>query len=167
MASDQPLYIDPVKLAVSAKGIAGHAALSDMPRLSELVLNQGGDVAYTLEFSKDTQGVVRITGSVSVSLDMVCQRCLNRMVLEIANPVCIGFTAEREKEKQMPDSLEPYISEEQEISLAGLIEEEVMLGLPLSPLHSPGECPAVEITEAHAVTRESPFAVLKDIRSKK
>ncbi|MEX2353335.1 MAG: YceD family protein [Gammaproteobacteria bacterium] len=167
MAPDQPLYIAPVKLAVSAKRIAGGVAIAEMPRLSELVLNQGGDVGYELEFSKDAQGFVRIGGNVSVSLNVICQRCLNPMVLELSNPVTIGFTTDQEKVTQMPDMLEPYISEEQEIPLAGLLEEEVILGLPLSPLHSPEDCPAQEIIEEYAVKKENPFAVLKDIRSKK
>ena len=51
--------------------------------------------------------------------------------------------------------------------LRDLIEDELLLGLPMSPLHEPEMCPAVNMTREHAPGRHSPFAVLKDLKSGK
>jgi len=167
MSPDQPLLIDPTRLAVSGKQLAGYVELAGMPRLRELVQNHDGRVDYSLAFARDEQGVIRISGQVSTTLTLICQRCLNQMEWSLDNPVNIGFTGNPEQIEILPDFVEPYITEAREIPLAGLVEEEVILGLPLAPLHDVVDCPAAQLVQQHAVKRENPFAILKDVRSKK
>jgi len=167
MSSELPLLIDPARLAASGKRVAGDFTLTEMPRLVGLVQNQEGKVTYNLAFEKDDHGVIRISGKVSARLTLVCQRCLNLMEWQLNNPVNIGFAGDREQIEYLPDFVEPLISELREIPLASLIEEEVILGLPLSPLHNPEDCPAQQLVEQHSPKRDNPFAILKDVRSKK
>ena len=167
MSSDLPLTIEPEKLAASGERLAGTLGLEDMHRVRELILNPEGDVSFDLAFSRDDRGMTRITGKVSSRLKMTCQRCLNEMDYHLDNPVKVGLARDPEAVKLLPDFLEPFVTGERTISLLKLIEDELLLGLPMSPLHEPEDCPALNMTREHAPGRVSPFAVLKDLKSGK
>lgn len=167
MSSDLPLTIEPEQLAVSGKRLAGQLRLAEMHRVTELILNPGGDVGFSLSFSRDEKGVIRITGDISSTLRVLCQRCLNEMDFHLDNPVNVGIVRSQEEMKLLPDFLEPFVTGERAISLHKLIEDELLLGLPISPLHEPEDCPALKVTREHAPKRENPFAVLKGLKSGK
>lgn len=167
MSTDLPSTIEPEKLAVSGERLAGSLGFDDMHRVKELILNPDGEVSLDLRFDKDDKGFVRITGKIKSTLKLRCQRCLNEMEYHLANPVKIGVARDQEQMQLLPDFLEPYVSGERVIPLHRLMEDELLLGLPISPLHEPENCPAVEVTREHAPARHSPFAVLKDLKSGK
>lgn len=167
MSTDLPSTIEPEKLAVSGERLAGTLGFDDMHRVKELILNPDGEVSFALCFDRDDKGFVRITGDIRSTLKVTCQRCLNEMEFHLANPVKIGVARDQDEMKLLPDFLEPYVSGERVIPLHRLIEDELLLGLPMSPLHEPEMCPAVNMTREHAPGRHSPFAVLKDLKSGK
>jgi uncharacterized protein len=167
MPPDLPLAIQPARLAASGECLTGRLGFTDMPRISELVRNHQGTVSYRLVFSRDDKGIINITGNLSAGLLVLCQRCLNEMELIIDNPVNIGLVGSQEEAKDLPDQLEPFITEGREISLVRLIEEELLLGLPLSPLHSPAVCPATQVLKEYTPVKTNPFAVLKNVKTGK
>ncbi len=67
----------------------------------------------------------------------------------------------------MPDRYEPLILTDEQLSLSKLIEDEVLLSLPMAPMHEPEECPAGGLFEKQAMDRHKPFTVLKDLKKSK
>ena len=113
-------------------------------------------------FSKDERGVIRITGDYRVKLKLLCQRCLEAMEITLSNPFNIGLVADG-NEVPLSDEFEQVAMEGREIALAPLIEDEVLLGLPMSPMHAREDCPAKEIRDGER-EKSSPFAVLKNLK---
>ncbi len=80
--------------------------------------------------------------SVHGQVEMTCQRCLSGMqhVVEIERMVYLARTeVELERLDAMPDSDAILVGET--LSLVELVEDEVLLGLPLAVMHAEGECP--------------------------
>jgi uncharacterized protein len=167
MSPDRSLVIQPARLAAAGEGLAGRLEFTYLQRISELVQNRDGYASYNLAFSKDDNGIINITGNLVAKLVVVCQRCLNEMELTIDSPIHIGIVGSQEEMKDLPDFLEPYLAEGREISLLKLIEEELLLGLPLSPLHSQERCPATQLVQGHTPGKRNPFAKLKDLKTAK
>ena len=167
MTPDTPIMIEPEKYAVSGKHLTGDLALKDMVRLCELILNDDGIVVFSLDFRKDDKGIIHIQGEISASLEMLCQRCLNKMEFDVQNSVNVGIVRNRDEIELLPNNLEPLMAEDKKVSLTKLIEEELLLCLPLSPLHSVDNCSALETIKAYKATKDNPFAVLKSIKNGK
>ena len=89
---------------------------------------------------------VEIRGEV----DTTCQRCLGRLTQELAIACDVALArdeAELERRNAESESSVDAILMSARLSLIELIEDEVLLGLPLAPMHAPGVCviPAVII----------------------
>lgn len=167
MLSDPSLLIEPAKLAASSESLSGEFSLSDMPRIQGLVLNLDQAVAYRLRFDKNAEGTITIAGIISATVVVLCQRCLNEMRLTAENQVNVGLIGKQSQGVVLPDDVEPYQADDREISLLQLIEEELLLGLPLSPMHKPDECPARIVSQGEVRGKESPFAVLRQMKTDK
>ena len=79
----------------------------------------------------------------------------------------IGIINDEDELEDLNEDLDPYQAEEGKISLLKLIEDEILLGLPLSPLHEEADCPATESFQEYTATKENPFAVLKTLKPNK
>jgi len=167
MSPDLPLIIEPAKLAVSGERLTGQLQLRELDQISDLILNRDGTVNYSLAFSKDEKGVVTITGEISARLTVICQRCLNEMQLQLQGPVNIAVIDNQLQMDIVPDSLEPVIAEEHKLALPRLIAEELLLAMPLAPVHDRTVCPAAGLVGEHAVKKDNPFAVLKSLKTSK
>ena len=167
MSPDLPLMIEPAKLADSGERLTGQLQLSDLDSISDLILNRDGIVKFSLLFSKDEKGIVIITGELSANLTVICQRCLNEMQLELHSPVNIGVIDDQQQLTILADALEPVIAEEHKIALPRLIAEELLLAMPLAPVHERSACPAAELVGEHALKKQNPFSILKSLKTGK
>jgi len=167
MSPEIPLIVEPASLAASGERLEGQLRMADLERVSDLVLNRDGTVKFDLTFMKDDHGMVNIIGKLSAQLTVRCQRCLNGMSLQVDSPIHVGVVDSPAQITELPDVLEPVVAEEHKISIIGLIEEELLLAMPLSPLHERDECPATRLIDKLAVKKASPFAVLKDLKTGK
>jgi uncharacterized protein len=159
---------------VNAVELAGRAAvlerrldLAQMPRLVEAGALDGTQVLARLEFGTfDGRAtvVVRVEGEVSLA----CQRCLRPCacaVDELASLVLVASDTD-----EVPGGYEPLLGDAERISVAELIEEQVLLGLPLVPLHeTAAECGAVDAVlhtdrdEPAVDDTQRPFANLRQL----
>lgn len=158
-----PQYIEPLQLAESGEGISGSLPLGALQRLASLLCDRSGAVDFRLEFGKNEQGLVRIRGEYSTQLLVACQRCLEPLVLRMANPIDVALVPGALEAGQLPGEIEPLTLADGQIHLASFIEDEMLLGLPMAPRHEPGRCPQQTDLEAETgPARNRPFAVLKD-----
>jgi len=167
MVEHLPFSIEPAMLALSGEKLEGEVPLKDMSRLAELALITDENAKYNLAFSKDEKGIVQISGDISTTLVMLCQRCLNNMPLTLNIPVSVGIVTYQDEIGSLAKDLEPYPAEECKISLLHLIEEEILLSLPMVPFHSNEECSATAIISELKAKPVSPFEVLKKINEGK
>jgi uncharacterized protein len=74
---------------------------------------------------------------------LVCQRCLGGMQHSVRLERTLYLArneTELERLEALPDSDAILVGET--LDLVGLVEDEVLLSLPLAPMHAEGECPA-------------------------
>jgi len=165
--SGLPQYVDPLRLAETRESIAGQLAIGAMPRLREALSDDSGTVEFRLNFSRDDQGLVRILGEFSTSLSTVCQRCLGPLQLSLAGAINAAPVAADEGEEAMPTEAEPLVMSEGRIHLPGFIEDEVMLALPIAPVHDEGKCRRSAGAGPDPAPRARPFEALKDMNIRK
>lgn len=89
----------------------------------------------------DQRGCLSLHVSISGEVGLTCQRCLGNM------PYTVGlertlYLARNEAELERLDALpgSDAIQAGERLSLVELVEDEVLLSLPLAPMHAEGEC---------------------------
>ena len=164
MSSDLPQYIDPERLAIEGVHLEGQVGLNEMARLAKLLAVSRGMVSLKLAFSRTENGLTCITGSYETEMQLTCQRCLEPVTVKLAETINVGITFTGSANK-LPASAEPLVLTEDTILLADFIEEEILLGLPISPMHELQECAAAEQVRHSDNTASGPFHILKTLKS--
>lgn len=168
--------IDPLQLAKQGKRLNGRFALQALSRLAVFSCKSAvGKVDVDLRFSRGEDQQNRVTGSASVSFEVICQRCLEHMSLQLDSEVNILLLGSREEGNENNDG----IVCKGKMPIADLIEDELLLAMPMFPKHPAGDCEIKgEQVESAAndagsgsnkgrkTSREdNPFAVLAKLKS--
>jgi len=99
----------------------------------------------------------------SGSVPLVCQRCLKLMPWKIDGRASVALLAADSQADRVPEHLEPMLALGGRVSLLDLVEEELLLELPIVALHSDeqGCAPTGSADEDRAVQR--PFERLGEL----
>jgi len=165
MQPDLPHIIEPTRLARAGQTLAGQYAIEEMSRLGERLFDKSGLADFRLEFERDEElDITFITGEISAKVSMICQRCLEPMTLALKCPVYLGVINNSVDLSILPDSCEPLYEDDSPVSLRDLVEDELILALPLSAMHEMVDCEAGGLlNEVNKSVKESPFSVLKTL----
>jgi uncharacterized protein len=174
-----PTHLDVKAFAQAASKIAGHDVLLKYERLMQETEALGGD--RILNWA--AQGEVRIdeAGSeqvwlhltVDTSLPLTCQRCLGPVDIAVTVNQSFRFVGSEEAaEAQDEDAEEDVLALSQDFKLSDLIEDEILMALPVVPRHE--VCP-VEVKlavvdpgfDAASAEKRNPFAVLAKLQGGK
>lgn len=124
----------------------------------------GGDVAVAVRFEPDDVGRARVTGTCSVSAEVVCSHC--GCDVEVPIECALDFrlvASEAQAAALMPD-LETVVATEDRISVVVLVEDDLLLNLPEAGCADRDECENWAESRPETATAEaaSPFAVLRN-----
>ena len=97
-------------------------------------------------------------------MTFVCQRCLEPVDIDVDATVDLALVHEDDTATQ--DSEEDYLELNDEgVELTALVEDELILALPIIAVHSEGACEAIEpVARESEKFSESPFAVLSSLK---
>ena len=160
MAPD-PAFIEPLLLAEREERLDGQLPLTDLERLGEIICRDSGTIDYHLRLGRDDMDIPYIKGNFKVTLKLICQRCLEPFDLDVSGELSIGMAMSESEIRLLPEKYEPLLLTTDLISLSTLIEDEILLGIPMVPMHKQGSCPSTGKEETRNPGRENPFAVLK------
>ena len=155
--------INPLQLAERQERLAGTIRLRALKRIRDVLHDDTGSVKYEFHFSKDEQGVVVVQGEFSVDLKVKCQRCMGPMNLPISGKIHLGVVNSY-MAQEFPGRYEPLILTGNETSLEALLEEEILLALPIAPVHEREDCIGSRTVDEYKPEHGSPFTVLKDLK---
>ena len=162
-----------VKKSVDIESVlTGSLDIDLFKRFQEAVEDVNGPVVYKLAFQRDVENHMFIDGECSTRATMVCQRCLDAVVVGVQGKFQIGLAFSDEKAKHLPKHYEPAIMDHNgNIDPWELVEDELILALPMFAYHAKGECEVMQPkadTEQVEVTEkeDNPFAVLQQLKSK-
>lgn len=166
----KPLDVD--RLSRGAAALDFDVALAQLPRLGSRAELIGGSVRGTVRFGRDAGRAVAQV-SLEGTAQLRCQRCMQPMAVPLSASAHVALLASAAEGNALPEALEPVLAPGGRISLAELIEEEVLLSLPIVPRHDgQGWCEPLEDSgdgseQADASTTQRPFASLGELLSHK
>lgn len=162
-----PEYIDPLRFAEQDLGLSGIVALEEMTRLKDYLHSSTGTVKVDLQFGIDEQKIAYLTGHLETNLNLLCQRCLEPFIIAIRSDFKLGIVNSLEEANDLPEHYEPVLTQDTQLGLRNLIEDELILNLPIIPKHETKDC---KISLAHLNAGqekiETPFHVLKKLKDK-
>lgn len=166
MSSGLPATVDAIRLADTGTRLAGEIPLKAMPRLRDQCLDDRGEASVDLFFERSADRALRrIRGHISAKVRVACQRCLEPMTLTLeAEPSLLVVKAEEHPELLAEDA--ELLVAGKPVSLNELVEDELLLAMPMIPMHELSECPASASLQAQQRSRASPFAVLDKLKDK-
>lgn len=166
-----PEYVDPYRFAEQSLHLDGAVKIVDMHRLnaSRPFISDDERALVNLHFGVDEQGMTYLKGHVDANLSLQCQRCLEPFKYEIISDFTLGIIKSMEEEKALPDLYEPAMVHEGQLALRELIEDELILNLPIIPRHEPDQCHVtLPLSNGDEIEEkgENPFEVLKTLKQK-
>ncbi len=167
MSSDLSQPIDILRLAKSRERIEGSLQLDSFERLKDVLLENSDKLDYHLSFYVDESGTCVIQTEISGRLVLKCQRCLGPLAIEIKKNSNLGLVKDKDEADALDNKYEPLQLDENTISVLDMIEDELILSIPLAPLHEQKKCSSTEILERiNADARPQPFAALAALKKK-
>ncbi len=158
--------IDSLEFARHGKRLQGNVAIARMGRLQEYLHSNSGDLHYTLFGKLNEKGRPHLVCEVTGKLTLICQRCLGALDF----PLAIESTLELLKagEEFLPledeDDSVDSIPADAAMDVLALVEEEVLLGLPIAPVHAGSECAGSGGSRRNSPGKANPFAVLASLK---
>ena len=169
-----PVTIDPVKAAQKRSDYDGFMPIVSLTRLTESLLQPAGEVTVRVECGTDQQGLTVIQGSASCEVSVTCERCGEAMIVALDcnfayTPVKPDDDAALELIPERYDVIEK--NEHGEINLRQLVEDELILALPLFPMHDEAVCTVRTAAMSFGdigpePEKPNPFAVLAELKKK-
>jgi uncharacterized protein len=167
--------LDVRSFAEDAGNLAGQEPLRSHPRL--LAETQGREPETPIRWS--ATGELREPGHVTpqvwlrlqagAELSLTCQRCLAPVRVPVSVDRWFRFVADEDTAAAQDDeSDEDVLALSRAFDLVELVEDELLMELPLAPRHE--TCPAVHVAaepegfEGSSARHENPFAVLGQLK---
>lgn len=169
-----PRRADLFKLAHQGACISSHVDVAKLKRFAEALAGDSGVVSVELQFGIDEQGVRNATGSIETDIKVLCQRCLQPMDLHVQSEVAIAFVKDDEQVRHLPKRYEPIlVNDDEETELVDIIEDDLLLSLPLVTYHEEDECSGLSRYETESDVEDlgetidekpNPFSVLEQLK---
>lgn len=163
-----PGFIDPYKLAKHGQSLQGKVPVAAMQRALASLASDQGEIEYNLSFATDEDGLCVISGEFTGQVTMRCERCLKNYIADIGGEFTVSPVADEAAAKQLDDSYEPVIAVDGKLYPSDLIEDELILALPIMPLHKAGDQSCIEfIAEVGGAKPQSaanPFQILQTLK---
>jgi len=191
MSRQLPDLIDPLQIAEKGQVFSGQVAISRMQRIKDSLSNDQGCLEVALRFGKDESGQRYVKGEIHGELQLFCQRCMMPMAWPLDAGFSLALLRSEAQIESMADIYEPFIVPPEKVKLVELLEDEIILQLPLVPKHELDQCvngPMIQRSASQAIAsagdnqpgddvkpgqsasepvKPNPFSVLADLKKPK
>ncbi|HKQ23859.1 MAG TPA: YceD family protein [Burkholderiales bacterium] len=157
--------VDSVAFARESGALRATVAVAALERLHDALFERSGAITYELAGRVDQDGKPSLRLELGGDLLLRCQRCLG--------PVSFRFDAVRNfvlvpAGQALSDSADEaedteHLYADPRLDVIALVEDEVILGLPMVPGHEEGVC-EVTSPQAESVRQASPFNALAALK---
>ncbi|MEE8729177.1 MAG: 23S rRNA accumulation protein YceD [Rahnella inusitata] len=165
-----PLAVDAIRTAQKRLDYSGIYSPGQVTRLAASVVSVDSDVQTSLSFDIDNLRLAVINGQSDVTVTLECQRCGKTFEHQVHATYCFSPVRNDEQAEALPEAYEPIeVDEFGEVDLLAMIEDEIILSLPVVPVHESEHC---EVSDADMVfgklpaevEKPNPFAVLASLK---
>uniref|UniRef100_Q31HS0 Large ribosomal RNA subunit accumulation protein YceD n=1 Tax=Hydrogenovibrio crunogenus (strain DSM 25203 / XCL-2) TaxID=317025 RepID=Q31HS0_HYDCU len=169
-----PDLIDPVYSAQHNKQFVARVNQARFPRLKEQLISAENDVEVNVQFYYHKQFKMHAFDlQLKTVFVLECQRSLKPFDYPVASSVTGVFVESAALAEDLPSEVEVYELSEEKISLIELIEDELLLNIPLAAINDQSEMAydnqledektSLEVDELEK--KENPFAVLQGLKN--
>ena len=166
MQTQLPAMANFIRQVELNRTIEGNYPLAKLDRLAEVLLVNEGYVSAKLEFCHSA-GFACLKAKASARLLVKCHRCLKPMETEVAGSFKFALVNSEDDFELLPEEFEPYLMEGEKQSIIDLIEDELLLCLPMVNVHEDA-CSGFMKNQQKARKAEKeashPFAALKVLK---
>ena len=159
-----------VQKEVSQKGyFEGEISLAELERVGELLHSgqsdlKGRNITLKFEFVRNEYEIPMLVGHLETSLDLECQRCLK--ALEWPMTLDFSLMIDASDELVRDSSVDTLYSEDGFIDIAEVVEDELILAIPLVAMHEDTACNENwQVSESETTIKDNPFAVLQQLKT--
>ena len=141
--------------------------LADLPRLTPALASTDGYARCRVTFARE-QGQPVAEVAVDARLGLRCQRCLKPVWTAVDGRSQVRFVTDPARVDENDLGIEPTLAPDGKITLRDLVEEELLLSVPLVPRHDdPRECGVIDDESAEDDGMQKPFAGLGELLKRK
>lgn len=159
------LVIDALDFAHNGGEHHGKIAVSALERLQDYLVRNCGELKYTVAGALDgnTRPILRI--AIQGSITLRCQRCLGelRHILDLRAALLLTKNEEELSRFDDNESVDSVLAVS-DMDILSLIEDEIILGLPISPRHREGECSMDTLNRSDAAAAKPLFNALAQLK---
>ncbi|MEO7464566.1 MAG: YceD family protein, partial [Nitrosospira sp.] len=130
------LVIDVFDFARTAAAHHGKIKLSELKRLQDCLVGNSGELNYTIRGALDREGKPILRIVIQGSINLRCQRCLGELMhaLDVQRDLVLARD-EHELSRLDEDESADGVLGTPDMDIMALIEDEIILSLPISPRH--------------------------------
>jgi uncharacterized protein len=114
----------------------GELTVGKLTRLKSLLHTDAGSVSATLRFGQRKDGWLAVGLDYRAAVQLVCQRCLEPYWHELDHHANVVVADEASLPATTPAGFEPFELVEGRLQPAELIEDELIVAIPLVPKHA-------------------------------
>ena len=160
----QQIVIDSLSFAREERSLQGELQVSELERLHEDLAEAAGVIVYRLKGRMTRQNKPQLVLEVVGEIPFICQRCLGRLDYPLSIVSVLELIADEADltQDELEDDSRDFLVAQKELDVAALIEDEIILALPVAPRHK--ECALPDGNTRG--TKVSPFAALSALKGK-
>jgi len=157
------IAIDSLAFAREGRHLIGELAVKELPRLADALADNAGVLVCDVGGGRNEDGKLFLRLKVTGELRLRCQRCLEAMPFPLAidSHVLLVPPGASWPDEALEDDSADAVEALAEQSVAALVEDELLLALPVAPRHDACGLPDGGERNARAA---SPFAVLAKLK---
>jgi uncharacterized protein len=168
MSASLPAVIDVWRMVAARRVIEGSLPLSAFKRLRDSLVDAEGQVNFALEFGRDAGNQAFVEVRADAELPLLCQRTLERYLHRVRLVQQLGLITSDAQEDALPEQMEPLlVPESGEMPAIDLVEDELILAVPVVPMNPDSELPSQEWHEEEEEDKQNPFGVLAKLKDNK
>src|ERR1700761_4843406 len=142
MSVTLPESVDAWRMVSARRSFQGELPIVAMKRLGGALAGTEGTAQYELDFGRDEFGTAYLDVRVQAPLSLTCQRTLEPFVLPLTVDSRLGLIRSERDESALPPNVEPLlVADDGKLSLLDVIEDELLLALPLVPVNPDSALP--------------------------
>lgn len=170
-------FVDARKAFRHEQTVEGFLPLQTLQNLSAMLTDSEGRAHAVLRFYIDQDRRRRIDGELQATVNVQCQRCLEPVQITLSEHFELAVVSTEARARDLPASLDPWLSDEETLSPADIVEEQLILCMPIVSTHQ--QCNAAIVQDVlekgvgieHSDQAEdkqasSPFSVLAALKNK-
>lgn len=170
-----PKEIDPFRFAHNGRELDGSIDIADLTRLAGSLKEKSGQVSISMQFDIDATGTPFMRGHFEATLSLTCERCMEELLYPMQIDTLLGLVKNEKMATTLAEQYEPWLIEDRDpIDPITVVEDEMILALPLVPKHD-ANCLPEDVwfsgdekeNEDVSAKPASPFAVLSALKTKK